>query len=118
MASEPQSGEGFRFVVRDFPPDETAITVGVWKPSQGYLPSTELVLPRAVLADVFPDGPLVDVFGEMRQTSVVTFTNTGDLDLGWLFYQLAAAATVERALGEPIMRTERDYCGWSWPVKA
>jgi hypothetical protein len=118
MGHEAGTRGAFRFVVRELPEAPTVVTVGAWTPAKGYLVSTELVLPREVVAEATPDGPIVDVYGEQRQTQVVRFANTGALDLALLFYQLVNAATAEHDLGAPVAWPLRDYCGWSWPVVA
>ena len=115
MADVAETREGFRFVVRDTPSMDDKVRVGVWTPSGGYLSATELELPRAVLAEVTANGPLVDVYGEQKQTSIIRFTDTGTIDLRWLFHQLVAGATTQE-LTAPIFMPEREYCGWSWPV--
>jgi hypothetical protein len=115
MATGEEAREAFRYVVRDSPFDEDLVRVGAWTPSRGYLPQTELSLPRTVLADVRADGPLVDVLGEQRQASVITFAETGSVDLNLVFYQLVQTAPAE-AVELPQVGPLRDYCAWSWPV--
>ncbi len=115
MADDADTREGFRFVVRDAPSTDKNVRVGAWTPSGGYLSATELELPRAVLEEVTVDGPLVDVYGEQRQTSIIRFTDTGEIDLRWLFHQLVTRATSQEQV-TPIFMPEREYCGWSWPV--
>jgi hypothetical protein len=115
--TQPNQSEAIRYVVRPDQQSNDFSRIGVWTPATGYMPETELVIPTAIIEEMTPEGLTVPVGDESATIQMVHFGNTGALDMHWIFFELTEKArATRRGQEQPVMRPEREYCGWNWPV--
>jgi hypothetical protein len=115
----PDQSQAIRYVVRNDQHDGSFYRIGVWTPATGYVSETELNLPSAIIEEAVPEGVTVVIDDVEEQLKMIEFANTGTLDLHWVFFDLLQKAKATRqGMQPPIMRPERDYCGWNWPANS